>query len=137
MTLPCLLTCWLAIMLRKTATNKYLLAFNASAKARPNFGLPNVGYWSTDIYHKASHNFLVMGVVAFPCISFVAYMNSGVLPLIDEWCGGGPQHITPKQIGINLHADKPWEFRFGIGEGFRGGEAKYKKAPGAVDLHHS
>lgn len=123
-------------MLRKTAANLYLLSWNAKAKARPNFGLPGVGYWTSTTYHQASHNAWVWVCVVFPYFTLVSFGQSSNLAVIDQWCGGGPQHITPKQMGVNMHADKPWEFRFGVGEGFKAGEAKFKKAPGAIDLHH-
>jgi hypothetical protein len=123
-------------MLRASKPSLYLLSHNAKAKCRPNFGLPGVGYWTSKTYHSAHHNFWVMIVCVFPVAALWVYGNSGVLGVIDGWCGGGPRHITPKQMGVNLHADKPWHFRFGVGEGFKAGEAKYKKAPGAIELHH-
>jgi hypothetical protein len=139
--LPSLLDVTLAfglgeIMLRTSKPSLYLLAHNAKAKARPNFGLPGVGYWTSTTYHAAHHNFWVWICTVFPCAAFMVYGNSGIIISIDDWCGGGARHITPKQMGVNLHADKPWNFRFGVGEGFKAGEAKYKKAAGAADLAH-
>ena len=122
-------------MFRGTQSRLYLLAHNAKAKARPNFGLPGVGYWTSSLYHKGADNGWVFVVVVFPMASFWIWGTSGILAAVDQWCGGGPQHITPKQMGVDFRKDKPWEFKFGIGEGFKNGEAKYKKAEGAIELH--
>merc|ERR1711991_407066 len=70
---------FIASMLRKTQSNLYLLAFNAKAKARPNFGLPGVGYWSSNTYHQASHNAWGFVVVVFPYAAFWLLSTSGVV----------------------------------------------------------
>lgn len=110
----------------------YILAFNSKAKARPNFGLRGVGYWSSEVYHKPGQNYW-MGLCSFgPMILVAALMYDGFWSKLDDISGGGPSHLD---YGWRSRDRKPWDFAFDIGEGYAAGPATHRGAPGAVELH--
>ncbi len=125
-------------MLRRTAPNAYFLAFNPKAKARPNFGLRGVGYYTSETYHKNGHNIWGALMLPAPFIALFAVVYNGLFAIVDDIAGGGPQEIDwVRDVKINTHAqDKPWNFMFPLGEGFANGPARYRPAPGATPLHH-
>jgi hypothetical protein len=125
-------------MFRGTSSKLYLLAFNPKAKARPNFGLRNVGYnTSDDVYGKRGHAFSLLMVASLPVIFGYICHTEGLFRLFDEVGGGGPKSIPPAAYGVTPDLP-PWEFVFAIGEGYANGPARLRPAPG-VDvsaLHH-
>lgn len=111
----------------------YLLAFNSKAKARPNFGLRGVGFWTSEVYNKHGQNYW-MALCAFgPLAILGAIMYDGFWAKLDEIAGGGPSHLD---YGWRSQDRKPWDFSFDIGEGYAAGPATLRPAPGAVDLSH-
>jgi hypothetical protein len=114
----------------------YFLAFNAAAKARPNFGLKGVGWLSSTTYHNEWGTFWSFVAAGAPIASVWVLIYNGIWGFVDEIAGDGPRHVTMKELGQNTHADKPWEFVFSPGEGYANGPAKYRPEPGAIPLHH-
>jgi hypothetical protein len=125
-------------MIRSTLGSQrrhYLLAFNAKAKARPNFGLRGVGYYTSETYHSVYTNLWSAVITGAPMCTIAILGYNGIFALLDDVAGGGPKELKPTDYGVNPYADKPWEFRFAIGDGFANGPPKYKKAEGATELH--
>lgn len=117
----------------QTQTRNYVLAFNTHAKARPNFGLRGVGYYTSETYHKAGQNYWMMVCTFTPFLIVASVMYSGFFSKLDEISGGGPEHLD---YGWRKEDRKPWDFSFDIGEGYAAGPARYRPAPGAIELHH-
>lgn len=127
-------------MLRRSQKLNYILAFNAKAKARPNFGLRGVGAYSSETYWPRYHNIIsTIGYIA-PMSVMCNIMYNGFFAIIDDVAGGGFHAM--EDFG-ELHqcynfqaADKPWHFQFPPGEGYYAGPPKYRPAEGAPELHH-
>lgn len=115
-----------------TQRRHYLLAFNAKAKARPNFGLRGVGYFTSEVYHKAGSNYLGAVIVVAPYIATSLVMYQGFFCWLDSIAGGGP---TELDYGWRKEDKKPWDFAFDMGEGYANGPARLRPAAGAPDLH--
>ena len=111
----------------------YLLAFNAKAKARPNFVLRGVGYWTSEIYHKPGQSYWTAVIAGGPLGVLTVIMYGGFWSWLDSIAGGGPQELD---YGWRQEDKKPWDFAFDMGEGYANGPAKMRPAPGAPDLHH-
>ncbi|CAG9584271.1 cytochrome c oxidase subunit I [Leishmania major strain Friedlin] len=111
----------------------YMLAFNSKAKARPNFGLRGVGYWTSEVYHKPGQNYWMVVCCTGPFLLVGAIMMDGFWSKLDDISGGGPSALD---YGWRAQDRKPWDFSFDIGEGYAAGPAVYRPASGAVDLGH-
>nr|CCC51772.1 putative cytochrome c oxidase subunit I [Trypanosoma vivax Y486] len=116
-----------------TSKRAYLTAFNAKAKARPNFGLRGVGYWTSEVYHRQGQNYWAVLCVIGPFLVIGSIMYDGFWSKLDEIAGGGPSHLD---YGWRKQDRKPWDFAFDIGEGYAAGPATLRPAPGAADLGH-
>ena len=116
-----------------TQVRSYHLAFNAKAKARPNFGLRNVGYWTSEVYHKRGQTIMSYVMTLTPMFVFTAIGYNGFFAWLDEISGGGPSELD---YGWRAEDHKPWDFAFDMGEGYAAGPARVRPAPGAADLHH-
>ncbi|EAN94795.1 putative cytochrome oxidase subunit IX [Trypanosoma cruzi] len=116
-----------------TTRRTYLNAFNAKAKARPNFGLRGVGFWTSEVYHKPGQNYWMALCVSGPFLIIGAIMYDGFWAKLDDIAGGGPSHLD---YGWRKQDRKPWDFAFDIGEGYAAGPPTLRPAPGAVDLGH-
>jgi hypothetical protein len=119
-------------MLRKTQSLNYYLAYNAKAKARPNFGLRGTGFWTSEVYNKQGTLNWVFAMWFIPFCSLYVVMWQGFFAELDELCGGGPK---PLDYGWRKNDRKPWDFSFDIGEGYAAGPARYRPAPGACSEH--
>eukprot|EP00744_Colponema_vietnamica_P007500 GILI01010789.1.p1 GENE.GILI01010789.1~~GILI01010789.1.p1 ORF type:complete len:138 (+),score=27.78 GILI01010789.1:24-416(+) len=117
----------------QTQFRRYHLAFNAKAKARPNFGLRGVGYYSSEVYQKSGQNFYSILAVLCPVLVVGIIMSRGFFSYLDAISGGGPKALD---YGFNKDTSKPWEFNFDIGEGYAAGAPRLRPAPGAPSLHH-
>lgn len=117
----------------KTQIRTYYLAFNAKAKARPNFGLRNVGYWSSEVYNKPGQAVWSMVGCFVPLLVVGTICARGFFPYLDEISGGGPKHLD---YGYPKDSSKPWEFNFDIGEGYAAGAPRLRPSPGSPSLHH-
>ena len=118
-------------MLKRTPTARWLLAFNPAAKAKPNFGLKNVGYFSSTTYHRPGMTYNSFLYVIIPIVAFFATMRANFFIVLDEIAGGGPVEYDYGQKRI--HQAAPHEFMFAMGEGYKNGAAKYKET--GVPLH--
>lgn len=110
----------------------YLLAFNSKAKARPNFGLRGVGFWSSEAYHKPGQNYWMYLCSFGPMLLIGGLCLDGFWSKLDDIAGGGSQYLD---YGWRAADRKPWDFSFDIGEGYAAGPATYRAAPGAISLH--
>lgn len=117
----------------KTQVRTYYLAFNAKAKARPNFGLRNVGFYSSNVYHKPGQQLTSLFGILVPMFVVGIIMSRGFFAYLDEISGGGSK---PLDYGFSKDDNKPWEFKFDIGEGYAAGAPRLRPAPGAPSLHH-
>jgi hypothetical protein len=116
----------------QTQARGYALAHNAHAKARPNFGLRGVGFWTSEVYHKSGQTYWMFVCAFTPFLIVGSVMYAGFFSKLDEIAGGGPQHLD---YGWRKDAKQPWEFSFDIGEGFVAGAPRFRPAPGAIPLH--
>lgn len=121
-------------MLRSTLGSQkrsYFLAFNPGCKARPNFGLKGVGFYSSEVHHKAGRSMIVWLFAIPPYLTGYLATRANVFNYLDTIAGGGPEPLDyhfPKD-------HKPWEFKFDVGEGYAAGPARYRPAKGAAPLH--
>ena len=119
-------------MLSRTGARLWYLSFNKAAKARPNFGLKGVGYYSAPNYDVAGETLYTLAGMAVFMVGMYTYNKMRVLVWIDSIAGGGPVEFDYGQDQI--HAAPPWHFEFAIGEGYANGEPKYRET--GIDLEH-
>ena len=124
-----------SVMLRRSQTLNYFLAFNAKCKARPNFGLRGVGQYTSETYNKRGQTLWLIPIMSIPPLTIFLVNTKGVFKMLDEIGGGGPHNLEPHEYGVPSDR-KPWEFKFAIGEGFAAGPAKLRPAPGVPALEH-
>eukprot|EP00760_Papus_ankaliazontas_P010463 PhM_4_TR14278/c0_g1_i1/m.4983 len=120
-------------MFHRTVSTKYILAFNPAAKARPNFGLKGVGYYSSETYHKAGRNYYSYVFTAIMPITVFSIYQANFFSIVDDLAGGGPVEYD---YGFRKEHTKPWDFAFPVGEGYAAGKPTYRKAEGAIEFHH-
>ena len=119
----------------------WTLAFNAKAKARPNFGLRGVGYYTSDVFLQK--NAAYHGLIGWACVfTFVLTMfKSEAVGWVDGWRGGGSRELDEEAMmswhsGANWFDAKPWNMSFKSGEGYKAGEPKPNPAEGAAPFHY-
>ena len=124
----------------KDTSRSFFLSYNPKVKARPNFGLNGVGYYSSTTYHTKWQTVWGMAIAFLPIATiYILWFRIGIMGFVDEISGGGPREMSVYEFGLNQHADKPWHFTFQNGEGYKhygpGQEGKpvYKPSKGAVD----
>lgn len=110
-----------------------MLAFNSKAKARPNFGLRGVGYYTSEVYSKPGQTYWAVACFIVPFGIIASIMIDGFWAKLDTISGGGASHLD---YGWRAQDRRPWDFSFDIGEGYAAGPATLRPAPGAVDLGH-
>lgn len=79
-------------MLRSALTvsrRTYILAFNAKAKARPNFGLRGVGYHTSEVYSTPGQAYWAILSIAAPIAIMTAILWDNFWAKLDDFAGGG------------------------------------------------
>ena len=128
-----------AALATPSATRSFFLAFNPGCKARPNFGLNGVGYYTSTTYHSKWQTVWGISICALPIATlYVLWFRIGIMGFVDEIAGGGPREMSVYEFGLNQHADKPWHFTFQNGEGYKhygpGQDGKPVQVESAVNL---
>ena len=118
----------------------YSLAFHPKAKARPNFGLRGVGYFTSDVF--LPKNQVYYGIAGWTCVFTITMVlfKSEAVAWVDTFRGGGGREFDEEAMtmwnsGATWYDTKPWNFNFKGGEGFQAGEPKPNPAEGAAPFH--